>query len=282
MIFKPGLYIVSTPIGNLEDITIRALETLKNSTIILCEGTRISSKLLAKHNIKVKLQVYNDHSSHEEREKIKAYINNGTVVSLISDAGTPLISDPGYKLVRHLQKFNYHIDVIPGVSSVITALTISGLPTDRFLFAGFLPRTIASKKKIFSELSTVNTTLIFFETAARLLQTLEVAFNVLGNREICIARELTKMHQEIKSGMIQDIINFYQNNVIKGEIVLLISGTSLEINKDNLVNDLTKMINLYLSKGWTAKSVTDIVHENFAMVYSKKEIYSIVNRLKKP
>ncbi|MCC8417688.1 MAG: 16S rRNA (cytidine(1402)-2'-O)-methyltransferase [Rickettsia endosymbiont of Bryobia graminum] len=281
MIFKPGLYIVSTPIGHLEDITIRALETLKNSTIILCEDTKISSKLLAKHNIKVKLQVYNDHSSPEEREKIKAYINNRAVVSLISDAGTPLISDPGYKLVRYLQKFNYFIDVIPGVSSVTTALTISGLPTDRFLFAGFLPRTIVSKKKIFSELSIVNATLIFFETATRLLQTLEIIFDVLGNREICIARELTKMHQEIKSGMVQDIITFYQNNIIKGEIVLLISGTSLEIDKDSLVSDLKNMINLYLSKGWTAKSVTDVVHENFGTVYSKKEIYSIVNGLKK-
>lgn len=188
--------------------------------------------------------------------------------------------DPGYKLVRYLQKFNDFIDVIPGVSSVTTALTISGLPTYRVLFAGFLPRTIASKKKIFSELSIVNATLIFFETATRLLQTLEIIFDVLGNREICIARELTKMHQEIKSGMVQDIITFYQNNIIKGEIVLLISGTSLEIDKDSLVSDLKNMINLYLSKGWTAKSVTDVVHENFGTVYSKKEIYSIVNGLK--
>lgn len=280
MIFKPGLYIVSTPIGNLDDITIRALETLKNSTIILCEDTRISSKLLAKHNIRVKLQVYNDHSSPKEREKIKSYISNGEVVSLISDAGTPLISDPGYKLIRYLQESNYHIDVIPGVSSVITALTISGLPTDRFLFAGFLPRTIEGKKKIFSELSAVNSTLIFFETAARLLQTLEVAFDVLGNREICVARELTKMHQEIKSGMIENVINFYQNKVIKGEMVLLISSASLGIHKDSLVNDLENMINSYLSKGWTAKTVADAVHKNYGKVYSKKKIYSIVNGFK--
>ncbi|MFU7503541.1 MAG: SAM-dependent methyltransferase, partial [Candidatus Tisiphia sp.] len=121
MIFKPGLYIVSTPIGNLDDITLRALETLKNSTIILCEDTRISRKLLAKHNIKTKLQIYNDHSDYQEREFIRTLIDNGAIVSLISDAGTPLIADPGYKLVRYLRKLNYHIDVVPGVSALTTS-----------------------------------------------------------------------------------------------------------------------------------------------------------------
>lgn len=280
MFFKPGLYIVSTPIGNLEDITLRALTVLKSSTIIFCEDTRISRKLLVKHNIQAKLYVYNDLSSAGDRENIKTLIDGGAVISLISDAGTPLISDPGFKLVKDLRTFNYHIDVIPGVSSLITAITISGLSSARFLFSGFLPKTVESKKKIFSELSNINATLIFFETATRLKQTLQTALTILGNREICVARELTKLYQEVKTGCLEDIINFYQHNIIRGEIVLLIAGASMTIDKDDLENDLKKMVCLYLSKGWSAKSVTDIANENFGKIYSKKTIYSIVNKLK--
>ncbi|WP_425363180.1 16S rRNA (cytidine(1402)-2'-O)-methyltransferase [Candidatus Tisiphia endosymbiont of Hybos culiciformis] len=280
MIFKPGLYIVSTPIGNLDDITFRALETLKNSTVILCEDTRISRKLLAKHNIKTKLQVYNDHSDYQSREVICTLIDNGAIVSLISDAGTPLISDPGYKLVRQLRELNYHVDVIPGVSALTTAITISGLPSDRFLFAGFLPKTIEGKKKVFTELANIKATLIFFETASRIEQSLHTALAVLGNREVCVARELTKLHQEVKSGLIENVINFYKQNIIKGEIVLLISGTSEEVNAATLADDLKKFIHLHLSKGWSAKSVTDMANENFGRSYSKKEIYTVVNKIK--
>jgi 16S rRNA (cytidine1402-2'-O)-methyltransferase len=279
MIFKPGLYIVSTPIGNLDDITLRALETLKNSTIILCEDTRISRKLLAKHNIETKLQIYNDHSDYQEREFIRTLIDNGAIISLISDAGTPLIADPGYKLVRYLRKLNYHIDVVPGVSALTTSITISGLPSDRFLFAGFLPKTTEGKKKIFIELSNIKATLTFFETASRIEQSLHTAFTVFGNREVCVARELTKFYQEVKFGLIEDVINFYNSNIIKGEIVLLISGAS-EPHKALLADDLKNFIDLYLSKGWSAKSVTDIANENFGRSYSKKEIYSIVNKIK--
>ncbi len=208
MILKPGLYIVSTPIGNLDDITLRALTVLRSSTIILCEDTRISRKLLVKHNIQAKLHMYNDLSSAVDRENIKAWIDNGEIISLISDAGTPLISDPGFKLVKDLKILNYHIDAIPGVSSLITAITISGLPSARFLFAGFLPKTTDSKKKIFTEFSNINATLIFFETAARLQHTLQTALTVLGNREICVARELTKLYQEVKTGYLEDLIIF--------------------------------------------------------------------------
>ncbi|WP_375319275.1 16S rRNA (cytidine(1402)-2'-O)-methyltransferase [Candidatus Tisiphia endosymbiont of Oplodontha viridula] len=280
MIFKPGLYIVSTPIGNLDDITFRALETLKNSTVILCEDSRISRKLLAKHNIKTKLQIYNDHSDSQEREVICTLIDNGAIVSLISDAGTPLISDPGYKLVRQLRKLNYHIDVIPGVSALTTAITISGLPSDRFLFAGFLPKTIEGKKKIFTELANIKATLIFFETASRIEQSLHTALDVLGNREVCVARELTKFHQEVKSGLMENVINFYKQNVIKGEIVLLISSTSEGVNATTLADDLKKFIHSYLSKGWSARSITDMANENFGRSYSKKEIYAVVNKIK--
>jgi 16S rRNA (cytidine1402-2'-O)-methyltransferase len=280
MIFKPGLYIVSTPIGNLDDITFRAIETLKNSTIILCEDTRISRKLLVKHNIKTKLQIYNDHSNDQERAAVCALIARGEIVSLISDAGTPLISDPGYKLVTDVKRLDYHLDVIPGVSSPITAITISGLPSDRFLFAGFLPKTSEGKKKIFNELANIAATLIFFENAGRLEQSLNIALAVLGNREACVARELTKRYQQIKSGLMSELIEYYKLNMVKGEIILLISGNTEELSKDQSLDDLQKFINLYLSKGWSAKSVTDLANERYSETFGKKNIYAMVNKMR--
>ncbi|AFB21439.1 16S rRNA (cytidine(1402)-2'-O)-methyltransferase [Rickettsia canadensis] len=279
MILKPGLYIVSTPIGNFEDITLRAISTLKNSDIILCEDTRISQTLLAKHDIYTKLQIYNDHSDQKDREHIISLIKEGNIVSLISDAGTPLISDPGYKLSRDLRMLNYHIDVIPGVSAPITALTLSSLPTDQFLFHGFLPKTIESKKKIFSELVNLKATLIFFETAPRLINTLSVAKEILGNREICVARELTKLYQGIKTGDIDEIIAFYQNNILKGEIVLLISG-NLREKKEKQEVDLEKFIEFCLNRNLSSKTTTELAYEKFKNIYSKKAIYKLVNESK--
>ncbi len=280
MIYQPGLYIVSTPIGNLYDITLRAITTLKNSTIILCEDTRISRKLLAKHNITAKLQLYNDHSGEQDRSNIRKLIDNGAIISLISDAGTPLISDPGYKLITELKKYNYHIDVVPGVSSVTTALTISGLPSDRFLFAGFLPKTTEGRQKLFTELSSIKATLVFFETANRLLDSLHSALSTLGNRTIAVARELTKLHQDVRTGTISEIMDFYQHNILKGEIVLLISADAPVDNQDDLARKLHQMAGNYLAKGWSAKTVKDVIGENYGKIYSKKEIYSAVNKIK--
>jgi len=280
MIFKPGLYIVSTPIGNFEDITIRALETLKNSTIILCEDTRISKKLLDRYEISTKLLVYNDHSDDRQRHNICKRIENGDVVSLISDAGTPLISDPGYKLVRELRNLGCFIDIIPGVSSPIAALTLSGLETDRFLFAGFLPKTIKGKEKAFSDFSKIEATIIFFDTAKRLAGSLEVALNILGNREVCVARELTKLYQEVKTGSLDEMIKFYQDNLIKGEIILLISRNKICEDMDSINKDLDQLLRLHLSKNLTAKTIAGILHQQFNKFYSKKEIYNIVNKAK--
>lgn len=222
--YKPGLYVVATPIGNLDDITIRALNTLKNSTAILCEDTRNTQKLLAKHNISAKLFVYNDHSTDKQRNMVARLIDSGGVVSLVSDAGTPLISDPGFKLIRHLKGLGYFIEAAPGASAPIAALTLSGLAPDRFLFAGFLPKTTIKKQKIFMEFADLKSTLIFFETASRLIDSLNIAMSVLGNRQACVARELTKLYQEIKTASLQELIEHYTKSTLKGEIVLLISG----------------------------------------------------------
>ncbi len=277
MIFQPGLYIVSTPIGNLGDITLRAIETLQNSDIILCEDTRVSNKLLVKHNIKASLKVYNDKSDSSLRKWIEVAIASGKVISLISDAGTPLISDPGYKLVRELRSRDIYVDVIPGACAVIAALTLSGLPTDQFLFSGFLPKTKEGRKKVFEGLMSFDSTLVFYETSNRLLPSLEVALEVFGDRMANVSRELTKLHQESKFSKLSELIEFYKQNTAKGEIVFIISGKSDQtVSEDALKQELMKL----LQSGESARSASDIVFAKYKGVLSRKFIYQAANHLK--
>jgi 16S rRNA (cytidine1402-2'-O)-methyltransferase len=280
MTLEPGLYIISTPIGNLNDITLRAIETLKKSDIILCEDTRISGKLLAKHDIKSRLAVYNDHSDSEIRKTVCDMIEQGLIVSLISDAGTPLISDPGYKLIRELETGGFHIDVIPGVSAPIAALTLSGLPSDRFLFAGFLPKTLERRKKIFEEFASTKATLIFFESAKRLVDSLEDAHIVYGNRQACVARELTKLYQEVKLEELSRLIEFYRANPARGEVVFLISGEEAALDAETLFEKLTQYLKNHLKDGLSTKDATEKALTRFSSYYSKKEIYKIANNMK--
>ncbi|MFK7968301.1 MAG: 16S rRNA (cytidine(1402)-2'-O)-methyltransferase [Rickettsiaceae bacterium] len=277
MNLKSGLYVVSTPIGNLNDITLRAIETLKNSDIIFCEDTRVSGKLLAKHHIKTSLSVYNDKSDEITRKYIIKNIESGKIVSLISDAGTPLISDPGYKLVRDLKAKGYFIDIIPGVSSPIAALTISGLPSDRFVFVGFLPKTDISREAVFAELKDFDATLIFFDSPLRVLSSLKVALKVLGNRQANISRELTKLFQESRTANLSSLIEYYEDNSPKGEVVLLISGKKLiSITKE----EITKEIKDLLILGDRAKDITEKLLQKYHKQLSKREIYQICNSLK--
>ena len=277
MNLKPGLYIVSTPIGNLSDITLRALEVLTGSDIIFCEDTRVSSKLLAKHDIKVPLKVYNDNSDETQRLYIKKLIDSGKVISLISDAGTPLISDPGYKLVHEFRECGINIDVVPGPCAIIAALSISGLPTDRFLFSGFLPKTKDGKIRVFKEFVSINSTLVFYETSNRLLQSLEAARDVLGDRYANVSRELTKLYQESRCGSLSELINHYTHTLPRGEIVLCISGKSNQVISEDILKTELKAL-LYI--GTSAKSASDLVFAKYKSQYSRKEIYKIVNILK--
>ncbi|HJK85312.1 MAG TPA: 16S rRNA (cytidine(1402)-2'-O)-methyltransferase [Candidatus Megaira endosymbiont of Stentor roeselii] len=277
MNFRPGLYIVSTPIGNLNDITIRALETLKNSDIILCEDTRISAKLLAKHNITGSLSIYNDKSDETTRKYIIKNIEAGKVVSLISDAGTPLISDPGYKLVREVKEKGYFIDIAPGVSAPIAALTLSGFPSDRFIFAGFLPKTDIGKEKVFLEFAEVDATLIFFDRSTRIVDSLQAALKILGNREANVSRELTKLFQESRTSDIESLIKYYSHNLPKGEIVLLISGKkSLESSEEKLITEIKNLLIL----GTHTKDITQQLFQKYHKHYKKSKIYKICNSLK--
>jgi 16S rRNA (cytidine1402-2'-O)-methyltransferase len=277
MNFRPGLYIVSTPIGNLNDITIRALETLKNSDIILCEDTRISAKLLVKHNFTGSLSIYNDKCDETTRKYIIKNIEAGKVVSLISDAGTPLISDPGYKLVREVKEKGYFIDIAPGVSAPIAALTLSGLPSDRFIFAGFLPKTDIGREKVFLEFAEVDATLIFFDRSTRIVDSLQAALKILGNREANVSRELTKLFQESRMSDIESLIKHYSQNLPKGEIVLLISGKkSLESSEEKLITEIKNLLIL----GTHTKDITQQLFQKYHKHYKKSKIYKICNSLK--
>ncbi len=277
MNFKPGLYIVSTPIGNLSDITLRALDILTGSDIIFCEDTRVSSKLLAKHSIKVPLKIYNDNSDETQRSYIKDLVSSGKVISLISDAGTPLISDPGYKLVREFREAGINVDVVPGPCAIIAALSIAGLPTDRFVFAGFLPKTKEGKIRVFKEFISLDATMVFYETANRLLQSLEMAIEVFGDRVANVSRELTKLYQESKTAPLSELINYYTNNPAKGEIVLCISGKSNQVVTEDI---LKRELESLLSSGESAKSASDIAFAKYKNQYSRKEIYRLANSLK--
>jgi len=219
-LLEPGLYIVATPIGNLGDISRRAIDVLSRCTVVACEDTRVTGGLLHHLGIKRPLRRYDDHASDTAREALLGEMTRGAV-ALVSDAGTPLISDPGYRLVREARSRGIAVTTIPGASAVVVALTLAGLPTDRFLFAGFLPNKDKARGDVLSELAAVPATLVFYETGPRLVASLEAMARVLPGREIAVARELTKLHEECRTGTAQDLAAHYTAHPPRGEIVLL-------------------------------------------------------------
>lgn len=218
---QPGLYIVATPIGNLGDISHRASAVLCGVAAVACEDTRVTGKLMQHLGVKQKLIRYDDHSSDATREHVLA-MAAGQPVALVSDAGTPLVSDPGYKLVRAARERGILVTAIPGPSAPVMALSLSGLPSDRFLFSGFLPGKDKGRREVLDELGGVQSTLVFFETAPRLLSSLATIEECLPGREVAVARELTKLFEECRSGSAKELIEHYSANPPKGEIVLLI------------------------------------------------------------
>jgi 16S rRNA (cytidine1402-2'-O)-methyltransferase len=220
---SPGLYLVATPIGNMGDLSRRALETLQSAAYIACEDMRVTGKLLKAHGIKSALLSYNDHSATGQRGKITGLIQSGHSVALVSDAGMPLISDPGYKLVQDCREKNLAVTSIPGPNAPLTALQLSGLPSDRFCFLGFLPPKSAARRKALLEWKNVPATLIAFETAPRLQASLGDMQAVLGDRETAVARELTKIYEEVRTAPLPVLVAHYrENGPPKGEIVIVI------------------------------------------------------------
>tara|TARA_Y100000996_G_scaffold124540_1_gene93899 strand:- start:322 stop:1014 length:693 start_codon:yes stop_codon:yes gene_type:complete len=226
---KGHLFVVGTPIGNLEDITLRAISTLQNVDLILAEDTRNSKKLLSAHNIDTKMMSYHEHSNEKETKRIISLLLDGKNLALISDAGTPTISDPGYGLIRDCIKKEIKIIPIPGASAITTAMSVSGLPSDSFTFFGFLPQKKGRIKKI-KELLNVDNTIILFESPFRLEKTLNQLKEYLGNRSVVVGRELTKLYEEIIRGNLEDVIKYFSKSKIKGEIVIMIGKDDDRIN----------------------------------------------------
>jgi 16S rRNA (cytidine1402-2'-O)-methyltransferase len=218
---EPGLYIVATPIGNLGDITPRAVEILRGVAAIACEDTRITGQLLHHLEIDARMIRYDDHASEATREHLLGLAAEQPL-ALVSDAGTPLISDPGFKLVREARGRGIAVTSLPGPSALVVALTLSGLPSDRFLFAGFLPNKAKARTDMLAELAGLKATLVFYETAPRLLDSLAAVAEVLPGREVAVARELTKKFEECRSGSPEELAAHYAAHPPKGEIVLLV------------------------------------------------------------
>jgi len=218
----PGLYIVATPIGNLGDMTSRAAETLKRVDYILAEDKRVTAKLLAHIGAKAPMMAYHDHSDDALRQRILGDLGS-KAVALVCDAGTPLISDPGYKLVRAARLAGHSIHTLPGPSAVIAALTLAGLPTDRFLFLGFLPVKAKARAEAIAEFAPVRASLVLYESGPRLGDTLAALADNLGNREAVVARELTKLHEECVSGTLSELASRYAGAPPKGEIVIVVA-----------------------------------------------------------
>jgi 16S rRNA (cytidine1402-2'-O)-methyltransferase len=219
----PGLYITATPIGNARDITLRALDVLAGCDVIAAEDTRVSAKLLAIHGISRPLTAYNDHNGARERPKLLARLKHGARIALISDAGTPLVSDPGFKLVREALAEGVPVHAIPGASATLTALALAGLPTDRFLFVGFLPSKTGERGTALAELKNIRATLIFFESAQRLAESLAQMADVLGDRAVAVTRELTKLHEEVRRSTLGILAAQYaQETPPRGEVTILV------------------------------------------------------------
>ncbi|HEY1560684.1 MAG TPA: 16S rRNA (cytidine(1402)-2'-O)-methyltransferase [Caulobacteraceae bacterium] len=223
-----GLYLVATPIGNLRDITLRALDVLAAADLVLAEDTRVTGKLLAAHGISARLQRYDDHAGAKVRPKILADLAAGARVALVSDAGTPLVSDPGYRLVVEAIAQGAAVFPIPGPSAAVAALTVAGLPTDRFLFAGFPPVKAAARRAFLGELAPLRATLIFYEGGSRLAESLEAMAEAFGPRPAAVARELTKLHETVIRAPLDQLAGDPRLAAPKGEIVILVGGAQDE------------------------------------------------------
>ena len=218
-----GLHVVATPIGNLRDISLRALSTLAAAEAVIAEDTRVTKTLLAHYGIATPLIAYHEHNAHQVRPQLLARLSGGAALALVSDAGTPLVSDPGFKLVAEAVAAGVAVTSVPGASAVLAALVVAGLPTDRFFFEGFLPSKSAARRARLAELATVPGTLVFFESARRVAETLEDCAAVLGTREAAVARELTKHFESVRRGPLPELAReIAEGEPLRGEIVLLV------------------------------------------------------------
>lgn len=267
---KPTLYLISTPIGNLEDITFRAINTLKSVDIIFAEDTRVSAKLLNHYDIKTPLDTYHEHNKEVKSEKIIKCLNEGMNVGLVSDAGMPIISDPGYYIVRELYNTDFNVVIIPGANAALSALTVSGLAPIPFMFFGFLsPKASKRKNQLRGILNNTYTT-ILYESPHKIMNTLKYIEEIDSTRSVVIAREITKRFEEIISGSVGDIVSKYES--FKGEIVLIIKGD--DSSKEDLNNlDPKKHVKYYIDLGYSQNEAIKMTAKDRNV--SKNDIYQL-------
>ena len=270
----PGLYIVATPIGNLGDITFRAADVLRRCDVIACEDTRVTAKLLAHLGIRKPLRRYDDHAKEHDRDTLLQSMHDHAV-ALVSDAGTPLISDPGYRLVNAAREAGIMVTSLPGAAAAIVGLTLSGLPNDRFLFAGFLPQKDKARRDVLEELAPLRSTLIFYETGPRLTKSLAAINEVLAGRTAVVARELTKTFEETRSGTPADLAEYYTQNPPKGEIVLLVGPPNENSGK---TFDIEGLILQELEHNKASTAASRVAHKTGQ---DRREIYKLAVELKR-
>jgi 16S rRNA (cytidine1402-2'-O)-methyltransferase len=265
------LYVVATPIGNLEDITLRAIRVLKEVDLIAAEDTRHTKKLLAHYGITTRLNSYYDEVEAEKASLLVEQLKNGKNIALVSDAGTPTLSDPGFRLVQEAIRAAIPVVPVPGPSALIAALSAGGLPTDRFVFEGFLPVKKRQRRERLQRLRQEERTLVFYEAPHRLKETLEDILELLGDREMVLGREITKVYEEFIRGGLGEVTVEIGRREIRGEIVLLVSGFAGEpvVSEDVLKAEIEKLV----QKGLRIKEIAEIVGERFS--HSKREIYRL-------
>ena len=272
----PTLYLIPTPIGNMEDITIRALNILKSVDVIFCEDTRVTGQLLKYYDINKKLISSHEFNESKNKQKLIEYLSNGNNVGLVSDRGTPIISDPGYTLSSYAIECGYNVVSLPGATALIPALTSSGISPMPFYYYGFLNSKDSARKKELEYLKNIDATLIIYEAPHRINKTLKDMCNILGNtRKISISREISKKYEEIYRGTIEELLN--QNNEYKGELVIVVEGNKKAVEYKNLT--VEEHINLYIEDGKSSMDAIKLVAKERGM--KKSEVYDLYHNLEK-
>ena len=271
-----GLYIVATPIGNLKDLSPRAKEILTEADIIAAEDTRVSKKLFSLVNLPTDkpFVTYEDHSEQKKYQEIISFIENNNSVALISDAGSPLISDPGYKLVHECRKQGIKVTTIPGACAVIAALQLSGLPTNRFMFAGFIPNKDKARLDLFNELKPINSTLVLYETALRIGKTLGILEKTMPKREIAVIREISKVYEECICGQVEEVRQKIEEKPIKGEIVLVIAPPHEE---GVIIDDIEEILKEEI-KNSSLKEAVKLIAERYNL--KRNDVYERALQIK--
>jgi len=271
------LYLVATPIGNLEDMSPRAVRILKEASLIAAEDTRHTGKLLKYFEIETPITSYFEHNKLHKLDFILDKLSTGDV-ALVSDAGTPAINDPGYELVKAALASNFDVLPVPGPSAPITALTVSGLPTDSFLYLGYLPHKTSERHKFIGHVANVTYTLVFLESPYRIVESLEDLLSVLGDRKICVAREMTKMFEEYWRGDISGAVAYFKSQPARGEFTLVVEGKPKDANEKWTEEQLLEAIKTELQAEKSAKEISAELAE--VSGWNRKDIYSLINTMK--